>query len=158
MQLGVSVVMMHVLILGCMAVSTIGCSRETEEDKVKNVVTVIQKAAEEKNLKKIVEVLAKTYRDPQEYDYSTIRTMLAGYFLKYPRISVYMMNIEVHVENKSAKALFQVILRGRNVQELDPPLGSGELGVYDFEVKFEKMEDEWKVVSAQWVRSDEKKR
>ncbi len=46
------------LLLFAMTITTLGCHTETEQDKIKRVITDIQKSAEEKNVKKIINNLS----------------------------------------------------------------------------------------------------
>ena len=95
-------------------ITVLGCHKQTEQDKVKKVITDIQAAAQEKDVKKIINNLSKTYNDPQGYNYETIKGLLIGYFLQYPKISAYITNLEISIENTSAKAVFQTVLTSGN--------------------------------------------
>jgi hypothetical protein len=57
------------LLLFTMTITAIGCHKETEEDKIRKVIIAIQKAAEEKEIKKIVSNLSEDYNDPQGNNY-----------------------------------------------------------------------------------------
>jgi hypothetical protein len=81
--------------------NVLGCHKEKEQDKVKKVITDIQAAGEEKDVKKIMNNLSKTYRDPQGFNYESIKGLLVGYFFWYPNISVYINNLTIFVENTS---------------------------------------------------------
>jgi len=133
------------------------CSKETEEDKVKKVVTSVQQAAEEKKIGAILEHISKAYRDPQGNDYNGIKGLLAFYVFRHQKVSVYMPNIDIVVTGPTAKAVFQAILTGRGT-------GTGEttggilpeaLGAYNFEVLMSKEDGAWKVTSAKWERAGE---
>jgi len=139
-----------------LAVSTPGCHKETEQDKVKKVITTIQKSAEEKDVKKIINSLSRTYGDPQGYSYDTIKGLLLGYFFRHQKISVYITNLDISVEGASAKAHFQAVLTDRGTSEPAPALLPESLGMYAFDVTFTKESDEWKVASAKWERAAEK--
>lgn len=130
------------------------CHKETEEDKVKKVITSVQQASEEKNIKKIITSLSKTYHDPQGNDYDSIKGLLLGYFFQHQKVHVYIPDIAITVEGASAKAEFQAVLTGGqtgSVADIVPE----SLGVYSFVVSFQKEEQEWKVVSALWNRVGE---
>jgi len=137
-----------------------GCHKETEQNKVKKVITDIQTAAEEKDLKKVINNIAKTYNDPQGYNYETIKGLLIGYFLQYPKISAYITNLEISVENTSAKAAFQVVLTSGNKTGSASDVIPRSLGMYDFTVSLKKESNDWKVASAKWeqVGNDEQGR
>jgi len=132
--------------------ATIGCHRETEQDKVKKVITDIQKAAEDKNIKKIINNLSKTYSDTQGYNYKTIKGLLLGYFYQHPAISAYITNLEISVPDTFAKVVFQAVLTGGSKTGAASDLIPESLGIYAFVVEMKREPDGWKVTSATWVR------
>jgi len=132
-----------------------GCSKETEEDRVKKVVTSVQQAAEEKKIGAVLEHISKTYRDPQGNDYNGIKGLLAFYFFRHQKVSVYMPNIDIVVTGPTAKAIFQAILTGRGTGEAAGGILPEALGAYNFEVVLYKEDGQWKVTSAKWERAGE---
>ena len=138
------------LLLFTMTITTLGCHKETEQDKVKKVIADIQKAAEEKNVKKIINNLSKTYMDPQGFNYETIKGLLLGYFFQHPKISAYITDIEISVDNTSARVVFQAVLTGGSKTGSAADLIPESLGMYTFEVSLKKEPDGWKVTSAKW--------
>ena len=143
------------LLLFAMTITTLGCHKETEQDKVKKVITDIQKAAEEKNVKKIINNLSKTYLDPQGFNYDTIKGLLLGYFFQHPNISAYITDLEISVENTIAKAVFQAVLTGGSKTGSAADLIPKSLGMYAFEVSLMMDPNGWKVTSAKWERVGE---
>jgi hypothetical protein len=132
-----------------------GCHKETEQDKIKKVITDIQSAVEGKDIKNILNNVSKTYNDPQGSDYETIRRLLLGYFFRYPKISVYINNLDISVEdNTSARAMFQAVLtsgkKTGSVSDIIPE----SLGMYYFDVSLTKESNEWKVTSATWTQAE----
>ena len=140
------------LLLFTLTITTLGCHKETEQDKVEKVITDILKAAEEKNVKKIINNLSKTYTDPQGFNYDTIRGLLLGYFFQHPKISAYIADIEISVDNTSAKVVFQAVLSGGSKTGSAADLIPESLGMYAFDVSLTKELDAWKVTSAKWER------
>jgi hypothetical protein len=132
-----------------------GCSKETEEDRVKKVITSVQKAAGEKKISAVLEHISKTYRDPQGNDYNGIKGLLAFYFFRHRKVSVYMPNIDIVVTGPTAKAMFQAILTGRGTGEVAGGILPEALGAYNFEVLLYKEDGQWKVTSAKWERAGE---
>ena len=110
------------------------CSKDTEEDKIKKVLTSVQQAAEEKKIGAVLEHISKTYRDPQGNDYNGIKGLLAFYFFRHQKVSVYMPNIDIVVTGQTAKAIFQAILTGRGTGEAAGGILPEALGAYNFEV------------------------
>ena len=139
-----------ILLILVISITALGCHKMTEQDKVKKVITDIQAAAQEKDVKKIINNLAKTYNDPQGYNYETIKGLLIGYFFQYPKISAYITNIEISIENTSAKAVFQTVLTSGNKTGSASDVIPQSLGVWDFDVSLKKESNGWKVTSAKW--------
>jgi hypothetical protein len=130
------------------------CRKETEEDKVRKIVSTVQRAAEEKKILAIQEHISRSYRDPRGHDYEGIRGLLAFYFFRHKTVSVYIPSIEASVDGTQAAARFQAILTAKGVDgESASILLPDALGAYDFEVSFRKEEDKWKIVSANWERA-----
>jgi ketosteroid isomerase-like protein len=139
-----------ILLIFIIIIIALGCHKQTEQDKVKKVITDIQAAAQEKDVSKIINNIAKTYNDPQGYNYETIKGLLIGYFLQYPKISAYITNLEISIENKSAKVVFQTVLTSGNKTGSASDVIPQSLGMYDFDMLLKKESNRWKVISAKW--------
>jgi hypothetical protein len=135
-----------------------GCHRETDADKIKKVITNVQKAAEEKDVKKILDVVSKTYQDPQGFDFDSIKGLLLGYFFRHQKVHVYIPDIDISVEDSSAKAVFQTVLTGGDRTGSASDILPDALGMYAFYVSFRREAGEWKVTSARWNRVGEEGR
>ncbi len=129
-----------------------GCHRATEQDRIKQVVVDVQKAAEEKNIRKIIGCLSKTYSDPQGLTYDTVKGYLLGYFFRHQTIHVYITNLEATVENNTGSAAFQAVLTGGDGEGAVSDILPGSLSLYSFDVSFKKEDDVWKITSARWNR------
>jgi len=138
----------------CLAVSP-ACHKETEQDKVRKVITGVEEAANEKDIKKIIAGLSKTYQDPQGFDYNSIKGLLLGYFFRHQKVRAYIPDMSITVDGISAKAEFQAVLTGDRAGSA--AILPESLGVYAFEVLFRKEENAWKVISARWNRAGEGK-
>jgi hypothetical protein len=139
-----------IILIFVITITVLGCHKETDQDKVKKIITDIQTAAEEKDVKKIINNLAKTYNDPQGFNYETIKGLLIGYFFQYPKISVYINNLEISIENTSARAVFQTVLTSGKKTGSVTDVIPQSLGVWDFDVILKKESNDWKVTSAKW--------
>jgi hypothetical protein len=139
-----------ILLLGLTAPA---CHKETEQDRVKKVITSVQKAVEEKDIRTILGHLSKTYRDPQGHDYDGIKGLLLFYFYRHQKISVYIPALDVSITGPTARAVFQPVLTGGNKAESAGDLLPEALGLYNFDVSLAKEPDGWKVTSAKWERA-----
>jgi hypothetical protein len=145
----VTIILVFVVVL-----TVIGCHRETEQDKVKKVITEIQAAGEVKDVSKIMKNLSKNYSDPQGFNYEGIKGLLLGYFFRYPKISAYINNLTISVENSSARAEFQTVLTSGEKTGSMADVIPNSLGVWDFDVTLKKESNDWKVTSAKWEESE----
>jgi ketosteroid isomerase-like protein len=143
------------LLLFTLIFTCLGCHKETEQDRVKKVILTIQKAAEEKDIKKVINNLSMTYSDPQGYDYDSIKGLLLGYFFRHQKIHVAITDLEVSTGGSVAKAVFQAILTGGDKTGSVADLIPDVLGIYAFVVELRKEPDGWKVTSATWERVGE---
>lgn len=132
-----------------------GCHTDTEQDKVKKVVHTVQRAAESKDIKRLLSHLSKTYKDPQGNNYDDIKGLLLYYFIRHAKVSIFITDLEVHVEGFFATARFQAVLSGRNKVESTGDILPEALGVYNFDVVLVMVSDEWQIISAKWDQSGE---
>jgi hypothetical protein len=143
-----------IFLIFVIVMTVVGCHKETDQDKVKKVITDIQTAGEEKNVKKIMNNLSKTYSDPQGFNYEGIHGLLLGYFFRYPKISVYINNLTISVENTSARAVFQTVLTSGEKTGAVTDVIPQSLGIWDFDVSLKKESNEWKATSAKWKQTE----
>ena len=127
-----------ILLIFVIAIAFLGCHKETDQDKVKKIITDIQVASEARDVEKIINNLAKTYSDPQGFNFEGIKGLLLGYFLRYPKISVYINSLTISVEDTSAKAVFQTILTSGEKTGSVTDIIPQSLGIWDFDVTLKK--------------------
>jgi hypothetical protein len=143
-----------ILLIFVVAIAVLGCHRQTDQDKVKKIITDIQAAAEQKDVRKIMNNLLKTYSDPQGFNYESIKGLLVGYFFRYPKISVYINNLTISFENTSARAVFQTVLTSGEKTGSVTDVIPRSLGIWDFDVTLKKESSDWKVTSAKWEQAE----
>jgi hypothetical protein len=107
-----------------------GCQRESEQDKVRKVIKEVQRAAEEKDIRTILDHLSRNYRDPQGYDYNEIKGLLLSYFFRNQKISVYLTNLDVTADGISARAPFQAVLSASDKTGSATAVLPEALGIY----------------------------
>lgn len=143
------------IILLCLLTAAVllSCHKTTDEDRVGKVLNEIQRSAEEKQIRTVLGHLSKSYHDPQGRDYEGIKGLLAYYFFQHQKVSVYLTDRVVTVQDASARATFQAVLTGRGPDASAGSVLPEALGVYAFDVTFAKEKGEWKVLSAAWTRT-----
>jgi hypothetical protein len=143
-----------IFLIFIIAIAVLGCHKETDQVKVKKIITDIQAASEAKDVRKIMSHISKTYSDPQGFNYEGIKGLLLGYFFRYPKISVYINSLTISVEDTSARAEFQTVLTsGEKTGSLTDVIPQS-LGVWDFDVSLKKESSDWKVTSAKWEQAE----
>ncbi|MEE9912984.1 MAG: hypothetical protein K4571_14825 [Deltaproteobacteria bacterium] len=143
-----------IILVFMLAAVVLGCHKETEEDRVRKVIGDIQAAGEEKNIRKIMNNLSKTYSDPRGFNYEGIHGLLVGYFFRYPKVTIYLNGLAVSVEETSARAVFQTVLTSGEKTGSVTDLIPQSLGAWDFDVSLKKEGKDWKVVSAKWEQAE----
>jgi hypothetical protein len=143
-----------IFLIFVIAMTVLGCNRQTDQDKVKKVIADIQTAGDEKDIRKIMNNLSKTYSDPQGFNYEGIKGLLLGYFFRYPKISVYINSLTISVEDTSARAVFQTVLTSGEKTGSVTDVIPQSLGVWDFDVSLKKESSDWKITSAKWEQAE----
>jgi hypothetical protein len=144
-----------VIVLAIAAVLCLtGCQKETEEDKIKNMVAGIQMAVREKDAGTVLRHLSKTYHDPQGNNYDGVKGLLSFYFMAHRQVNAYVPNLDISIGNNTAQASFQAVLTGAggSVAEADTGILPEALGIYVFTVVMQKESGDWKITSAKWER------
>jgi hypothetical protein len=107
-------------------------------------------------VKRIITSISKAYRDPQGFEYESIKGLLLSYFFRHQKVHVAIPDKTISVEGETARAEVQAVLTGDQSDSAMTILPES-LGVYTFEVSLRKEENEWMVTSARWHRAGEGK-
>jgi len=143
-----------VVLLLAMVSCLSACRKETDEDKVRKVVTAMQKATEEKKIMAVQEHISRSYRDPQGNDFEAIKGLFNFYFFRHRTVGVLIPSLEVSVNGLTATAKFQAVLTAKGIDgESASLLLPDALGAYNFDVSFRQEDGAWKIVSAKWERA-----
>jgi hypothetical protein len=143
---------LFIVVVFGLCISMPACPKESEQDRVKKAIAAVQKAAEEKDIRKIIDSLSKSYRDPEGNDYNSIKGLLLAYFFRHQKIHVFIPDIAVNIEDSHARAVFQAVLTGGSKTEAVTDIFPESMGMYEFDVSLAKEFGDWKVTSAQWDR------
>lgn len=125
-----------------------GCSRETPEEEIKNILVEVEKAIEEKNVSGFMSHISENYSDEKGNDYKKIKqtvffnVMSAGVdgFIKLS-----IRNPQITIKDNEALVKTGVIMaRGRG------DIKTTEGTAYEFQIIFKKEDDKFKVTQASW--------
>jgi hypothetical protein len=136
------------LLAGCLLLAS--CADEmSPEDRVRATVTAAEEAAEERDLSKVMELVADSYSDDRGRDKASIRGLMHGYFLlnQSVHLLVSVDSIEFPA-NDVANAQVTVGMLGNQSQD-DWALAAE---VHEFDVRFRLVDDEWRLQGARRAR------
>ncbi len=145
------------MVLGSLLLSFPGCQRGTEEDRVKKVIADIQKAGQEKDIRKIIDRLSRNYSDSQGNNYDSIKGLLLAYFFRHQKIHIFIPAVEVTIEDSAAKVAFEAVFSGGSAAGSPSDLLPDAISMYTFDVSLKKEDGDWRVLSARWNPVSEKR-
>ncbi len=128
------------------------CSREpSPKDQIRALVAAAEEGAEARDLSDVMALVSDRYTDLQGQDKAAVREMMGGYFLINQSIHL-LTNVEdiKFPANDMATARVTVAMLGRQ----DDTAGDWSLAaeVYEFDLRFLREDEEWRLQSATWRR------
>jgi len=145
-----------IIIAAVLAVAVVGywlASSESEEAKIRRALEAMRVAVEEKHARNLVWHIDESYSDASGWDKQTLRTNLAGYFLRTGNSSLACVivpgQIEVAKDARTATASFRAaVYEGITLTELAANQGAARGQGFAIEVELSKGEDgEWRVTT-----------
>lgn len=118
---------------------------KSDEARLRQAVTAIQKAAEGRQTGPILDYLDETFEGNQAYRKANIRAMLQLYFRQNPHVRVFLHITRIQVDEDTAKLSCEVLLTGRDRRVL--PERVRPLVV---DTLWQKHDGDWWVVRARW--------
>jgi hypothetical protein len=129
------------------------CGRErSPEDEIRDVVTAAEKGAEARDLSEVMALVSDRYSDLQGQDKAAVRELMRGYFLINQSIHLLTRAGDIRFETDDiATARVSVGMLGRQ----DDSAGDWSLAadVYEFDLRFLREDEAWRLQSATWRRA-----
>ncbi|NLN40033.1 MAG: hypothetical protein GX155_10630 [Smithella sp.] len=141
-------------LVAVVVLSFAGCRKASDEDRVRRVVTGIQAAGEKKDIRAFMSFISKDYHDPRGFNHEAIRALVFGYFLRFPKISVYIGHCAITVEADAAKAIVHSVLTSGEKTGKLSDIVPQSLDAWDFDITLKKEGSDWKVTSAAWKEAE----
>jgi len=129
------------------------CGREpSPEDRIREVIGAAETAAEARDLSDVMELVSDRYADLRGQDKAAIRDVMRGYFLINQSIHLLVTVDDIEFPgNDLANTHVTVGMLGRQDAGADDWALAAD--VYEFDVRLLNEDDEWRLVSAEWVRA-----
>ena len=140
----------------CIAASLMllaACGREpSAEERIREVIAAAETAAEARDLSDVMALVSDRYSDLRGQDKAAIRDLMRGYFLINQSIHLLLRIEDLEFPaNNIASARVTVGMLGR--QDAGGNDWSLAADVYEFEIRLLNEDDEWRLISAEWVRA-----
>ena len=130
----------------CAAVVACGGPTEGPEEAIRSWVRQGQEAAEAKDRRALVNMIAPAYTDTRGNSRDELEDMFRFYFLKQQKVALITRIEELEVfADSAARLVLAVGMAGTN----DNVLGFSA-DAYRFEMELELQDDEWLLTSARW--------
>jgi len=129
------------------------CGREpSAEERIREVIAAAETAAEARDLSDVMALVSDRYSDLRGQDKAAIRDLMRGYFLINQSIHLLLRIEDLEFPaNNMARARVTVGMLGR--QDAGGNDWSLAADVYEFEIRLLNEDDEWRLISAEWVRA-----
>ncbi|MFQ5465131.1 MAG: hypothetical protein ACE5EI_04305 [Thermodesulfobacteriota bacterium] len=142
-------------VLCCIIVLALfGCSRPSEEQRVRNEITGAARAIEAKDLKAFMSRLSRGFTDDHGNDRDMVKSILFGRFMRREDIRVFITSLDVEVKGTVARADIRLVVAVgpdlsavRSARDAPPE----DVGFFEVSAVFRKEGGEWLAVGANWV-------
>jgi len=133
--------------LAIVAVLLLGCTRTAPEQALRESISALQEAVEQRDASAVRGWLAEDFVGPGGMDRDGARRLAALTFLGRREVGVTLGPLDLSVQPEHATVRFTVALTGSSGGVL-PDAGQ----VYDVETGWRMEEGEWRLTSARWSR------
>ena len=124
------------------------CSKLSDEQIIRNTISDMIRAVEEKERKTFVSYLDKDFRAQKTQRIADIQSMMFYHYQRNKNINIYVSDTEIRVDGKRADVILSVILTG--AEGLLPK----RVRAYRVEMMWRKLDDAWLVSRAHWEARD----
>ncbi len=140
-----------ILWLAVLCLAGCGESPQDAEAEIRSWLKAGEQAAEEKDRRALMNMVAPGYSDARGNDRRAIEGILRFYFLRQSSVALLTKVDSLEVfDDTAAEVRMTVGMAGSN----DAPLGFSA-DAYRFALELELIDDEWQLISARWGRLGE---
>lgn len=139
--------------LAALVLTLAACGHEpSPEDRIRGIIGAAETAVEARDLSDVMDLVSDRYADLRGQDKAAIRDVMRGFILLNQSIHLLIRVDEIEFPgNDLASAHVTVGMLGRQDAGADDWALAAD--VYEFEVRLLNEDDEWRLVSAEWVRA-----
>lgn len=139
------------IILSFIAIGFVFCAKPlSEEERVKAVIEDFATSARDKDIKRFLSHVSKSFSSDNGVDYNGVKGILLAQFLRAEKVSIFVRSVKVEVKGETALTdVKAVLISGREAKTIGDVLPNDAAG-YRFSIVFKKEDNEWKAVTAKW--------
>ena len=140
------------VVLVVLAILISGCSSETStEDHIRAVISMIEKAAEERSMSGVSQHLSVNYKDKYHWNRRAAVRSLLGYFHQHRSIHLLtrITSVEIDTGEQAANAVVYVAMAGVPVESIDA-LVTVKANLYRFDIRLLEEQGQWRVINTEW--------
>lgn len=138
-------VVRRVTVLLLLALAT-ACTEPADEERLlRSALANIEKAAEAREVRPILDYLADDFLGNQRYRKANMQGMLLLHFRQNQHIHVFLYQVDIKLADQIAHVTCQLLLAGRN-EKIVPE----QARILVVNSEWHKRDGQWRVVNAQW--------
>jgi hypothetical protein len=144
-----------IIILLCLSFLS-SCSQETgtPEEQIRDMISAIESAAEQRSLDSVKEFVSSTYQDEWHSNKRAALRSLMFYFQGHQNVHLLtrVSEIQINDESSTANIVVYVGMAGKRVEESQALLDLNA-DLYRFDIDLVLEDDDWRVKRARWQRA-----
>lgn len=127
------------------ALALIACDKTPDEEKIRNVLSEIEAAVQNRQTRPVLKHLAENFAGHEGMGVREIRQLMAAHYFRNKNIQVVIAGLRITVSGHDADVRFNAATTG----------GAGmlpeRLQYYDVETSWRKIDGDWLIVRADWT-------
>jgi len=135
---------MKVLLL-IITLALVSCEKIPDEEKIRDALSEIETAVENRQTRPVLKHLSENFTGPEGMTVRQIRQLMAANYFRNKNIRVVIAGLSIKITGIYADVRFNAATAG----------GTGllpeRLQYYDVETTWQKIDDDWRIVSAGWM-------
>lgn len=139
------------LMLTCLLLTACGGDELSPEENIKNTITLMEQAAEDRSLSRFMEHVSKQYGDHEGNTNKAIAQYVQLNFIRNQSINIFSHIQSIEINEASASVEMSVAM-GAKEQDLSDESTRLKADTMHFSILFNKINDKWLVKSVSWRR------
>ncbi|MFV1997674.1 MAG: hypothetical protein ACC641_06650 [Acidiferrobacterales bacterium] len=123
----------------------VACDKTPDEEKIRGALNEIEIAVQNRQTRPVLKHLSKNFTGPEGMTVRQIRQLMAAHYFRNKNIQVVIAGLSIKITGIDADVRFNAATTG----------GTGllpeRLQYYDVETTWQKIDNDWRIVRADWT-------